>query len=175
MAAPEPRREVERGSRPVRAGVFRKIDRADQAIAELVKAGFPKEDVTVICPTCTEERFEPYQRREPAGTKVPVAIVEGGAIGALLGGLGAIAGTGLLVAGTLLAGFGAIAGGFIGAMLTRGVERETTNFYDQSLRRGDILVAVEVERSAPDAAARLAEVERILSRAGAEPIPLPKG
>jgi uncharacterized protein YcfJ len=169
---------AETGPRPVRAAVFRKIRRADEAVAALAAAGFTKDHITVICPTCTTERFQEYQQREPAGSHSAKAAAGGGAIGALLGGLGvaggyALAGgVGLLVAGPLLAGAGgALAGGFIGAMLARGVERETTNFYDQALRRGDILVAAETERG-PDADARLAQAERIFAELGAEPIEL---
>jgi uncharacterized protein YcfJ len=98
----------------------------------------------------------------------------GGAIGLMLGGLVALAGTGLLVAGPLLAGIGAIAGGFVGAMLTRGMEPEASNFYDQALKRGDILVAVECIH-AKDVGACLAQAEQILAHEGSRPIPLPEG
>jgi hypothetical protein len=165
---------------PVRVGVFSRIAQADRAVRDLVAAGFRKEEITVICPTCTPEKYQDYHRDDPAGAHAATAAAGGSAIGALLGGLVGTAvgvasgGTALLVAGPLLSamGGGAVAGGFIGAMMTRGMEREVANFYDQALEKGQILVAVETER---DDDPRLAEAERVLARAGADPIPLPRG
>jgi hypothetical protein len=57
-------------------------------------------------------------------------------------------------------------------MTSRGFESEITNFYDQALRKGSILVAVE-RPSGDDPL--LTEAERVFARLGAEPIPLPKG
>jgi hypothetical protein len=68
---------------------------------------------------------------------------------------------------------GGLLGGFLGAMLTRGVEKEVANFYDQEVTDGNLLVAVECHR--PDAEVLLAGAEHILSEAGAEPLPLPEG
>jgi len=160
--------------RPVRAGVFKRLERADVAVQKLVDAGFPKDHITVICPTCTTEKYDDYQRREPAGSHTKEGAVGGGAIGLLLGGLVAVAGTGLLIAGPLLAGIGALAGGFVGAMLTRGMEPEASNYYDQALKRGDILVAVECKHSA-DPGACLKQAELILKESGAAPVSLPEG
>jgi uncharacterized protein YcfJ len=160
--------------RPVRAAVFKSLAKADHAVAMLVEAGFSKDQITVVCPTCTTEKYDDYQKREPAGAHVKQGAMGGGAIGLMLGGLVALAGTGLLVAGPLLAGIGAIAGGFVGAMLTRGMEPEASNFYDQALKRGDILVAVECIH-AKDVGACLAQAEQILAHEGSRPIPLPEG
>lgn len=63
-----------------------------------------------------------------------------------------------------------VIGPFVGAMMTRGFEREFTDFYDQALQRGLILIAVEVEGEGN--LPRLQEAERILAKAGAEPKPL---
>ena len=161
-------------ARPVRAGVFKRITTADGAVESLARAGFSRDHITVVCPSCSTERYQDFERKEPAGSKVPAAAAGGGAIGAVLGGLVAVAGAGLLVAGPLLAGIGALAGGFVGAMMSRGIERETTNYFDQALRKGDILVAVEVDPG-PDQAERLAKAESVLAAAGAEPIPLREG
>ncbi|HEX4147464.1 MAG TPA: hypothetical protein VHY20_00690, partial [Pirellulales bacterium] len=103
----------------------------------------------------------------------------GGAIGALLGGLTAIAGflatggIGLLAGGAVFAWGGGVAGGLIGAMLTRGVEKELANYYDQEVTRGKILVAAE--NTSPNGQATLVKAEQIFSRTGAEPVSLPEG
>jgi hypothetical protein len=167
---------------PVRVGVFARVAQADRAVAELLEAGFRRDQISVICPKCGPGQFPDLEHVDPAGGHAAKAAAGGSAIGAVLGGLATIAGLtatgglGLLAAGPLLAGMGggAVAGGFIGAMLTRGLEPEVADFYDQALQRGRILVAVEPEPG-PDEERRLAEAERAFEAAGAEPIPLREG
>ncbi len=94
----------------------------------------------------------------------------------LLGGLTAVAGfattggIGLLAAGGVAAWSGAVAGGLIGAMLTRGVERELADFYDQEVTRGKILVAVEEARN--HVSPPLDVTDEIFQHAGAVPMQL---
>ena len=102
----------------------------------------------------------------------------GGEIGTALGGLTAVGaavatgGAALVVAGGLAMMAGGVAGGFIGAMMTRGVEKEIANFYDQEVQKGKILVAVEVNDGQAD---KLATADRIIAEGGAEPLPLREG
>jgi hypothetical protein len=58
-------------------------------------------------------------------------------------------------------------------MMTRGVEKELANFYQQAVVQGQILVAAEDH--GPNHVDRLAEAARILSGDGAKPLPLPEG
>ena len=58
-------------------------------------------------------------------------------------------------------------------MMTRGVERELANYYNQSVEAGKLLVAVDL--AGPDAPRRLIVAERVLADAGAEPAPLREG
>ena len=166
--------------RPFRVGVFATVEQADRAVEGLLKAGFTKDHITVVCSDKTKEaHFSEYEHEKPAGTNTPLAAATGSAIGALLGGLASVAtiaatgGLGIIVAGPLFAGTGAIVGGLVGAMTTRGVERELANYYDQAVTRGKILVAAEDH--SPNHARRLADAERILQEAGAEPISLREG
>jgi len=78
-----------------------------------------------------------------------------------------------LAAGGASAWAGGIVGGLIGAMMTRGVEDELANFYDQAVVRGKILVAAE-DRS-ERGPQTLAAAARVLEEAGAEPMPLGEG
>jgi hypothetical protein len=166
---------------PVRVGVFESLLHADRAVERLLEAGFDRRHVSVICPQCSDESFGDVTRELPAGARTPARAVGGGAIGAVLGGLvtvvglTATGGLGLLTVGPLLlaAGGGAVAGGFVGAMTSRGFERQAADFYDQALQRGQVLVAVE-DRG-PDAAERLARAEHILAECGAHPMALPDG
>jgi hypothetical protein len=164
----------------VRAGVFGTMTAAEQAVSRLLTAGFTKEQITVVCSDEVKERhFREFEHQEPAGANAQPAAVTGGAIGATLGGVAAGAvgvatgGLPLLVAAGIGLMAGAVWGGFLGAMMTRGIEKEAANFYDQSVAAGKLLVTVE--QCDPSAPASLAEAERILADCGAEPLPLPEG
>jgi hypothetical protein len=166
--------------KPIRIGVFSTIADADRAVQSLLDAGFTKDQISVICSDPAKEaHFKRFEKEEPAGTYTLPASVTGGAIGAALGGLTALTGVvatggiGLIGAGAIAAWAGGIFGGLIGAMSTRGVERETANYYDQAVIQGKILVAAEDH--GPDQQARLAAAAHALAEAGAEPLPLREG
>jgi hypothetical protein len=152
-----------------------------------VREGFSREEVFVI--TSNEgarEYFSRYASQDPSGAHTPEAVMAGGAVGAAIGAVGTTAagaalvatgstlgGLALTLAGGPLAWTGAIFGGFVGAMLTRGVEKNAADYYDQALVAGKILIGVEVHSAAAEA--RLAAAERILTAHGAEPVPLSEG
>jgi hypothetical protein len=168
--------------RPVRVGVFESIDKADGAIVRLLNAGFSKSELIVVAPRSVKEHFRDVGASEPGGSHTARTAATGGTIGGLIGGVLAAAvliGTGagaLIVAGPLIAAAagGAAAGGFIGAMMSRGFDKEAATFYDQAIRKGKILVGVECE-DGPDQRDRLATAERVLADAGADPLPLREG
>ena len=159
-------------------GVFATVDAARLAVNDLLGAGFSKDRITVVCSDETKERyFREFEHQEPAGTYTPTATIAGGTIGALLGGATIVASavaTGSLAlwaAGPITAWAGGVAGGLVGAMMTRGVEKELANFYQQAVIEGEILVAAEGTDSGPP----LSEAARVLADAGAKPLTLPEG
>jgi hypothetical protein len=161
----------------IHIGVFRDVDTAEAAVDALVRAGYPRQSITVIAPKQSEAHFEGTHREKSAGARTPSAIAVGGTIGVLLGGLTAAAvaasgGTLLLIAGPLLGGTAAagLVGSFIGAMMTRGFEHEVADYYDQALRRGAILVAVE----SSEGSAGAERAKQVFELAGAEPVDLTK-
>lgn len=166
-------------TRPIRAGVFTTLTGTRRAIRELLEVGFTKDEITVVCSDEAKERhFREFEHQKPAGSRTPLAAAAGSALGASLGGIALAAGfaTGgvpLIVIGSAGLMTGTLLGGFLGAMLTRGVEKEIANFYDQEVSRGNLLVAVECHRPTSDVL--LTKAEAILSQAGAEPLPLPEG
>ena len=171
---------TQQSERPVRVGVFKTVDQADRAVGGLLLAGFTHEQITVICSDAAKERhFKEFEHQEPAGNYTPAAATAGGAIGAVLGGLTAIAGivttggVGLLVAGAMLPWTGAVVGGLVGAMMTRGFEKEVADFYDQAVTAGKILGSVEEHDETRKA--ELQRAERIFAEAGAEPLELREG
>jgi hypothetical protein len=176
---------AEKQQRPIRAGVYATVEETRKAVEQLLAAGFTKDQITVICSDDTKERyFREFEHQEQAGSNTPAAAATGGAIGATLGSLAtgavgmAIGGVPLIVAGGIGLMAGAIWGGFIGAMMTRGIEKEAANFYDQEVQEGKLLVTVEKKHGEPahvSGRPSLYDAERILSEAGAQPLPLHKG
>jgi hypothetical protein len=161
----------------LRLGVFNSLAAADAAVHRLLRAGFTKQQISVICSDETRERHFPgLAHQQPAGKNTPLAATAGAAVGATIAGLAAITaaaatgGAALFVAGGAAAWTGAVLGGFLGAMMTRGMERELADFYDQAVTEGKIVVAAEAH--GPRAQERLAEAAQILAQAGAEPLPL---
>jgi hypothetical protein len=166
--------------KPVRVAVFDTVAQADRAVRRLLDAGFKKDELAVVCSDEHKEAFfRDLPTPEPGASYTPEAIGVGSAVGASIGGLAlaataiATGGAGLLAAGTILVGGGALAGAFTGAMATRGFQKEYAEYYEQSVRLGKILVAVEVHGEGSDA--RLAQAERIFEEARAEPVALVEG
>ncbi len=171
----------ERIERPLRAGVFSDVAAADRVVESLVQSGFAPEEITVVCSEESVQRhFQEFGHEKPAGTFTPAAAAAGSVIGATLGGLAAIVGgvttggVGFLAAGGIALWSGGIVGGLVGAMLTRGVEPELANFYDQAVTQGKILVAVHTMEGTADPA-RLRLADEIIRACGAESMPLPIG
>jgi hypothetical protein len=168
-------------------GVFPTVEGARHAVQGLLDAGFTKEQITVMCSDETKERyFQEFEHQEPAGSYTPNAAIAGATIGALLGGgsvLVASAATGglaLLAAGPITAWAGGVAGGLVGAMMTRGVEKELANFYQQAVVEGQIVVAAEENNGRDQSLAQrnrptLSQAARILAAAGAKPLLMPEG
>lgn len=160
---------------PVRVGVFSSLINAERTVDALFRAGFRREEVSVLAPASVAAEFGGLAEQS-ASSKSAEGAAAGGAIGALLGGLGLIAGIaatggiGVLAAGALGAGFGGVVGGLVGAMTMRGVQKEYADYYDQSIAKGKILVSVE---SPDESRQKLAEL--IFAANGAEPVALPEG
>lgn len=165
---------------PYRAGVYRRVRDAERAVERLLAEGFSKDQITVICSDEAKERhFKEFEHQEPAGTNTPAAAATGGAIGATLGGLTALAagaatgGVALVVAGGAAAWTGGVLGGFLGAMMARGTEKEPADFYQQAVKEGHLLVAVEAHGD--DSEWMLARAEKVFAETGSEPLPLTEG
>lgn len=164
--------------KPIRAAIFSRLPEADRAVHRLLESGFTKDQITVICSDeAIEEHFKEFEHQKQAGAETGTGVAAGGAIGATLGGFGALVGltatggVGLVVAGGLLTA--GIAGPFIGAMMTRGLEKEMADFYDQAVARGKILVGVEDHSERRHDALLIAE--KIFREEGAEPFELREG
>src|SRR4029078_11075677 len=161
-------------------GVFDLVEDARQAVQGLLQDGFTQEHITVVCSDETKELyFREFEHQDPAGTFTPRAAIAGATIGALLGGLTVVASAiatrvlALWAAGPITAWAGGVAGGLVGAMMTRGVEKELANFYQQAVVSGQILVAAEDHGA--NRQTHLAQAAEIFAAAGAQPLQLEEG
>jgi len=165
-------------AKPVRAGIFESVQQAEQAVSKLLAAGFRKDQLAVIS---SEEAIadhfvaEGLQDEQPADAPARAAV--GGALGSALGALGAVglataAGVGIVATGGLLPAIlsGGIAGSFLGAMTSRGVDKDAADFFDHAVETGKLLVVVEDHSK--EAARNLRVAEDIFSACGTAPIPL---
>ncbi len=167
-------------SRPLRVGIFSAIEKAEMAVTRLLQAGFTRDDITVVCSNRDiEAHFREFEHQEPAGFYTPRAVATGAGIGVAVGlvvGAGLLAFTrdfGFVAMGCIAVGACAVVGGLCSAMLTRGVEKELANFYDQAAPPGSILVAAESHLEHPEQT--LKKAEYALAEAGAEPMELDEG
>ena len=162
-------------------GLFKRFGDADKAVRTLLRAGFNREQISIIArdsvirthagqqegsDLTAEDKPKPVDVAEEAGLG---AIVGGGAGGLLgiLAGLGAIAIPGIgpvIAAGTLGAtlglgvggaAFGAAVGGILGAITSLSIPKEDAEVYAEGVRRGGILVGVEAEGARRETAAAI--------------------
>jgi outer membrane lipoprotein SlyB len=166
--------------KPIEVGVFDTVEAAGNAVDGLLAAGFTVDQITVVCSDETKEQFfRAFEHQQPAGSHDARATVTGGAVGALLAGLSIVAtaavtgGVAILAAGPISAVAGGVAGGFVGAMMTRGVEKSLADFYQQAVVDGRILVAAE--DTGPNGEQSLAAAASVLTSAGAKALALPEG
>jgi hypothetical protein len=143
-------------SRPVVVGLFHDRSRADDAVNELLRLGYPENRIGVAARTPLTEKVG-NQWEVGAAT----GAVAGGATGTLLGiavASGLMTGVGPVIAGGLLAGLltsaaiGAATGGMLGALVGLGVPEEEATFYKEEFDAGRVLVTVQAGERASEAA-----------------------
>jgi hypothetical protein len=163
----------------VRVGFFSTVAQADQAIRNLLAAGFAREEIAIICPLqfkdqlAKDETAAAIPEAQEPGNNALEGIATGGIVGATLGGI-ALAAAAIGTAGAalvpsaiaVLVGGGAIAGGFSGLIVADGYGKGVGEYYDQATQLGKIVVGVQIEGE--DSEARLGQAARLLAESGAE-------
>jgi hypothetical protein len=134
-------------------GVFPTLEQADQAVKELLQAGFSREDISFAM---REEKGEEMKQDakhydQVATVRTTEGVVAGGLVGGLIGavtalvipGIGGILGAGILIAS--MAGAGAIGGGFSAMMSLVGVSEEEAEWFKGELEQGRPIVVVQAD------------------------------
>lgn len=162
----------------IRVGIFSTLRQAETVVQALLAAGFTKDHISVICSNETRQRhFAEFEHQPAPGRIDPAAVTAGGVIGAALAGLAAVAagiatgGVALVLSGGAASWAGAVVGGLVGGMMSRGLEKELADYYEQAVTRGKILVAAE-DHNPATSAQQLAAAEHIFSENGALPLTL---
>ena len=151
-------------------GLYDRLEDAQNAVSELVSAGFPREDISIVAAD-TEGKFKTYvgessaEGGEGMATGAGIGAAVGGLGGLLIGigalvipGIGPVLAAGPLASALIGAGVGAVTGGLLGALVDAGVPEEQANLYAEGVRRGGTLVKV----TAPED--RVDEANRIMDR-----------
>jgi hypothetical protein len=150
-------------------GVFDTRGKAERAIDSLRHAGFSSDKIGVAAPggDLRSDQSSTAQMEETAEKGAVTGAVTGTFVGALAGAVvtGLIPGIGPVIAGGILAGIvggaaaGAALGGFAGPFIRLGLSEERTGQYEQAIRQGRTLVAVQADD-------RWSEAAKVLERLG---------
>jgi hypothetical protein len=129
-------------------GIYRTRKAAEAAVVELIAAGFPRTDVSVLLP-------DVQSKKALAAT---TGVAAGGALGGTLGllaGIGALAIPGLgsfIAAGPIMgalagAGAGGAVGGIVGALVGMGIPEDDAKRYEGHIKNGGVLLSVHGDTS----------------------------
>jgi hypothetical protein len=137
--------------------LFKNREDADFAYGWLLQNGYNSNDIHLLMPEETRQKYHYAEAAEPETTDEDAVVgletgaVVGGGLGAALGivaGVGAamiIPGMGLAVAGPLaasLAGAGGLVGGALGALYGSSLPEEAAHKLEHTIREGSILISV---------------------------------
>jgi hypothetical protein len=147
-------------------GVFDECARAEEAVADLERAGFRAEQIGIVEPEGSRTADGPAAD-DASGGDPPVRMM-GTAIGTLLGASGALLlpGIGPVIAGGALLGplagaaVGATAGAVVGSLIGMGLSEGEATYYERQLELGRTVVTVSVQ-------GRYREAKAVLERHGA--------
>jgi uncharacterized membrane protein len=156
--------------------IAKSASQAEQIVENLQNSGFDVSEISVLMPdTAGKHDFghvKASKAPEGAATGATAGGVTGGVLG-LLAGIGALAIPGIgpfIAAGPIMASLGgaavgASAGGLVGGLIGLGIPEIEAKRYEEKLKNGNFLVAVDAEDSD-----RVDRAKEIFKDAGAEDI-----
>lgn len=157
-------------------GIYPTAAQAEYAVDDLVRAGFPSGDISVLLQDYRGTRDFAHHKETKAPEGTTAGVTAGGVLGGTLGilaGIGAIAIPGLgpfIAAGPIMAGLaglgaGGAVGGIIGALIGFGIPEYEAKRYEGRITSGGVLLSVHCDTSDEIDRAR-----QILKTTGAEDI-----
>ena len=164
------------GKNTVVYGVFATRDMAENAVDQLLAAGFRNEDISVLLQDNTGTKDFAHEKATKAPEGTTTGAVTGGAIGGTLGllaGIGALAIPGLgpfIAAGPIMGalagvGSGGVVGGIVGALIGMGIPEFEAKRYEGRVKSGGILFSVHCDNGE-----WASKAKEILKRAGGEDV-----
>jgi len=157
-------------------GIYQTSGHAERAVDELVRAGFPSADISVLLQDVRGTRDLAHKK----DTKAPEGTTTGGIAGGIIGGtLGVLAGIGaiaipgvgpFIAAGPIMAGLaglgaGGAVGGLIGSLIGMGIPEYEAKRYEGRLKSGGVLLSVHCDTSK-----EIDRAKELLKSTGAEDI-----
>jgi hypothetical protein len=134
--------------------LFRTRMQAEMSVDSLLRAGFRRQDVSMLMSETTHGREFAIVTHEKVGEGAAAGAAAGGAVGAIIAALAAIGtftipGFALIAAGPIVAtlagmGAGGAAGSLVGALVGAGIPEHEAKFFGPEVERGGILVGVHV-------------------------------
>jgi uncharacterized membrane protein len=155
-------------------GVFNTRGEAETAIAKLEQAGFNRDEVMLLVSEETRGKHFGLIESNKSEEGATAGAAVGGLVGALYMALASagtlfVPGLNLVVSGALIGslaglGAGAVTGGLVGALVGMGIPEHEAKVYEDKLRGGAILLAVDASDERAD------QVEEILKGANAQSV-----
>ena len=156
------------------SGIFHSREDAELAVNQLVDAGFPVQDTSLLMSETTRGREFAINKSNKAPEGAATGATIGGVLGAVAAGLAAVGtltvpGLSLVAAGPIVAalsglGAGAATGGLAGGLIGLGIPEHEAKFFKDEISKGGILVGVYAHNDRQDVA------RKILEAAGAEKV-----
>lgn len=155
-------------------GIVKNQEAAEIVLTDLVRAGFARDDLSVLFPGAGDSRELALEKGNMAAEGAVAGGGAGGVVGGVIGmlaGLGALAIPGLglfMVAGPILGALsgvtlGAAVGSVAGGLIGMGVPEVHARIYERAVNAGSALIAVHTETEEHVKAARV-----VLETHGAE-------
>jgi len=139
-------------------GVYDTMNEAEDAVRALQDQGFSRDEISLVAKR-SHSKDKTADVAADAGLGAALGGIGGllaGLAGASLPGIGAIVAGGPVIALLGGMGIGAAAGGIIGVLVEAGVPREQADTYAESVRRGHVLVTLKA--GGEDRAERACEI-----------------
>jgi hypothetical protein len=158
-------------------GIYSTRASVENAVDQLVRAGFPSSDISVLLP---ESLGGPKDIGTVKATKAPEGTAAGVTTGGIIGGaIGVLAGVGMLAipglgpfiaAGPIMAGLaglgvGGAVGGLAGALIGMGIPEFEAKRYVGRLQKGGILLSVHCDTSE-----QIKRAKEVVTGTGAEDV-----